>query len=60
MIDRGFVHAVDAVKVTHPGGVTYSVNCVTWGMARDAAETAEGMRWLGPVRSTTSPGSGTS
>ena len=49
-IDRGVVHAVDAVKVTHPGGVTYSVNCVTWGMARDAAETAEGMRWLGPVR----------
>ena len=49
-IDRGVVHAVDAVKVTHPDGVTYSVNCVTWGMARDAAETAEGMRWLGPVR----------
>jgi diacylglycerol kinase family enzyme len=49
-IDRGTVHAVDAVKVTHPGGVTYSVNCVTWGMARDAAETAEGMRWLGPAR----------
>ena len=49
-IDRGVVHAVDAVKVTHPGGVTYSVNCVTWGMARDAAETAEGMRFLGPLR----------
>ena len=49
-IDRGVVHAVDAVKVTHPDGVTYSVICVTWGMARDAAETAEGMRWLGPVR----------
>ena len=49
-IDRGVVHAVDAVKVTHPDGVTYSVNCVTWGMARDAAETAEGMRFLGPLR----------
>ena len=49
-IDRGCAHTVDCVKVTHPGGVTYSVNCVTWGMARDAAETAEDMRWLGPIR----------
>ena len=30
----------DAVEVTHPGGTHLSVNCVTWGMARDAAETA--------------------
>ena len=49
-IGRGVERAVDVVKVTHPGGGTYSVNCVTWGMARDAAETAEKMRWMGPVR----------
>jgi diacylglycerol kinase (ATP) len=49
-VDRGTAHPVDCVKVTHPRGVTYSVNCVTWGMARNAAATAEGMRWLGPVR----------
>ena len=49
-LDRGVAHPADAVEVTHPGGTHLSVNCVTWGMARDAAETAEGMRWLGPVR----------
>lgn len=31
VIDRGVTHSVDAVKVTHPEGVTYSINCVTWG-----------------------------
>ena len=36
--------------MTHPEGSTYSINCVTWGMARDAAETAEGWRFLGPLR----------
>ena len=49
-VDAGCAHPMDAVKVTHPGGVHYSINCVTWGMARDAAETAEGMRWMGPLR----------
>lgn len=29
---------------------TISINVVTWGMARDAAETAEKMRFLGPIR----------
>ena len=47
---RGHAHAVDAVRVQHPTGTTYSINCVTWGMARDAAATAEGMRWLGAIR----------
>lgn len=49
-IARGCVHAVDAVCVHHPEGITYSINCVTWGMARDAAATAEKMRWLGAIR----------
>mmetsp|Transcript_6391 Transcript_6391/g.25967 ORF Transcript_6391/g.25967 Transcript_6391/m.25967 type:complete len:393 (+) Transcript_6391:109-1287(+) len=49
-IARGRAHAVDAVKVEHPNGMTYSINCVTWGMARDAAATAENMRWLGAIR----------
>jgi diacylglycerol kinase (ATP) len=30
--------------------MTMSINVVTWGMARDAAETAEKMRFLGPIR----------
>lgn len=46
----GNVLPVDAVKVAHPGGEVYSINCVTWGLARDAAEQAETMRWMGPVR----------
>uniref|UniRef100_A0A7S0SSD5 DAGKc domain-containing protein n=1 Tax=Mantoniella antarctica TaxID=81844 RepID=A0A7S0SSD5_9CHLO len=50
VIDKGATHAVDAVKVTHPLGTTYSINCVTWGLAREAAETAEGWRLLGPLR----------
>lgn len=50
VIDRGTIHPVDAVKVTHAEGSTYSINCVTWGMARDAADTAEGLRWMGPLR----------
>ena len=49
-IARGHAHAVDAVRVQHPNGMTYSINCVTWGMARDAAATAEHMRWLGAIR----------
>jgi len=49
-IARGHAHAVDAVRVQHPNGTTYSINCVTWGMARDAAATAEHMRWLGAIR----------
>jgi len=49
-IARGNAHAVDAVRVQHPNGMTYSINCVTWGMARDAAATAEHMRWLGAIR----------
>ena len=36
--------------MTHPEGTQYSINCVTWGLARDAADTAENMRWLGPLR----------
>ena len=39
---RGHAHAVDAVRVQHPNGTTYSINCVTWGMARDAAATSAG------------------
>ena len=31
VIDRGTAHKVDAVKVSHPEGSTYSINCVTWG-----------------------------
>lgn len=31
VIDRGTAHKVDAVKVTHPEGSTYSINCITWG-----------------------------
>lgn len=50
VIDRGVAQPMDAMKVTHPEGSTYSINCVTWGMARDAAETAEGWRFLGPIR----------
>ena len=49
-IARGRAHAVDAVRVQHPNGMTYSINCVTWGMARDAAATAENMRWRGAIR----------
>ena len=50
LMENGRKHMVDAVKVTHPEGSTFSINVVTWGMARDAAETAEGLRWLGPLR----------
>jgi len=47
----GRVRDVDAVSVMDGrGNETVSINVVTWGMARDAAETAEGMRWLGPAR----------
>tara|TARA_B100000287_G_scaffold280999_1_gene264835 strand:- start:1522 stop:2448 length:927 start_codon:yes stop_codon:yes gene_type:complete len=47
----GRVRDVDAVRVRDGNGnETVSINVVTWGMARDAAETAEGMRWLGPAR----------
>ena len=49
-IDRGCVHPMDVIRVDHPDGTTYSINCVTWGMARDAADTADGLRWLGPFR----------
>jgi diacylglycerol kinase family enzyme len=44
---------VDAVEVKHGEGLKEkltSINVVTWGMARDAAETAESMRALGPAR----------
>jgi hypothetical protein len=34
IIDKRTTHAVDAVKVTHPEGVTYSINCITWGEGR--------------------------
>ena len=52
-VKAGRVAPVDAVKVSHGvdfANETISINVVTWGMARDAAETAEGMRWLGPFR----------
>lgn len=52
-VKAGRVAPVDAVKVSHGADFaneTISINVVTWGMARDAAETAEGMRWLGPLR----------
>jgi len=47
----GDVRRVDAVRVTDGDGKEHvSINVVTWGMARDAAESAEGMRWMGPLR----------
>lgn len=47
----GDVRRVDAVRVTDGEGKDHvSINVVTWGMARDAAESAEGMRWMGPLR----------
>ena len=50
-VDAGKCRKVDAVKVRDGDGAEHvSVNVVTWGMARDAAETAEGMRWMGPLR----------
>jgi len=52
-VKNGRVKKVDAVKVSHGDEFkqeTISINVVTWGMARDAAETAEGMRFLGPIR----------
>ena len=54
-IRKGDLRACDAVKVMSTASdgkeiVTYSINVVTWGMARDAAESAEKMRFLGPIR----------
>lgn len=34
VIDKGSVHPVDAVKVTHSEGSMYSINCITWGEDR--------------------------
>lgn len=52
-VKRGKCRAMDAVEVAHGDDMatkTISINVVTWGMARDAAETAEKMRWAGPLR----------
>ena len=48
-VDAAVAHPMDAVKVTHPRRALLR-QLVTWGMARDAAETAEGWRWMGPLR----------
>jgi len=50
-LKAGNARPVDAVRVSDGvGNDTISINVVTWGMARDAAETAEGMRWMGGLR----------
>ena len=50
-VKAGNARPVDAVRVSDGvGDETISINVVTWGMARDAAETAEGMRWMGGLR----------
>jgi len=58
--ERGEARDVDAVQIESfvfddekekkKRITTISINVVTWGTARDAAETAEKMRFLGPIR----------
>ncbi len=54
--EKGEARDMDAVEIESldkdkkKTKTTMSINVVTWGLIRDAAETAEKMRFLGPIR----------